>query len=228
MAEFSPLAESIYSGNGMGQHYTNPEHVVVQKAVSLVKETEAKSVLDLACGRGIVSLALGRWTNATSIDALDINEPGVVELNKHAALENLPIQAVVFDAADEKGYKEIVPEGSVDVVIAKDLYPFLSPQKGRAMFGNIEEALKPGGWLLITAPSTRSRLYQEAEATHTPLYRKLGQEAKDFVQTDLDYFTFTTISNMAELMAQHGMEMTEAIHYGRAKGWIMALGQKNS
>lgn len=210
----------------MGQHYTNPEHLVVQKAVSLVRETNALEVLDVACGRGLVSLAIGRGTDASDIVSFDINQPGVAELNSIAKQENLPIQAVVFDAASQEGYSSIVPHESTDVVIAKDVYPFLSPQNGRAMFYNISEALKPGGWLLITAPSTRSRLYKEAKATNIPLYRNIDNDAKAYIQTDLDFFNFTNIRDMAEIMDQHGIEMVEALHYGRERGWVMALGQR--
>ncbi|MBI5044784.1 MAG: class I SAM-dependent methyltransferase [Candidatus Levybacteria bacterium] len=228
MAEFSPLAESIYSGNGMGQHYTNPEHTVVQRSVALVRETDGKSVLDVACGRGLTSLALTKNTDVEHITAFDINKAAIEELDKTARKEGLPIHAVVFDAAASEGYGSVVTPESIDVAVAKDVYPFLTPDNTRIMLSNIHDALKPGGWLLITSPSTRSRLYQEAEPTGTPLYRKLNQAAKDYVQTDLDYFTFSTIGNIAELMDDNDIEMVEASHYGRAKGWIMALGQKNN
>ena len=56
--------QSIYSGNGMGQHYVDPEHQVVRRAINLVNETQADSVLDIASGRGLVSLALARETDA--------------------------------------------------------------------------------------------------------------------------------------------------------------------
>jgi 2-polyprenyl-3-methyl-5-hydroxy-6-metoxy-1,4-benzoquinol methylase len=220
--------QSISSGNGMGQHYTDPDHVVVRRAIDLVKETNAHAVLDVACGRGLVSLALARETEASSITALDINVPAVAELATIASTEKLPITGIVFNAAADGYPKSVASHGSVDIVIAKDVYPFLNPTEGKAMVRNISDVLTPEGWLLITAPSTRSRLYRESEPTESPLYRKIDTPAKEYIQTDLDYFTFTSIENMAQVMREAGIEMTEAHHYGRVHGWILAVGQKTA
>lgn len=215
------LSQSIYSGNGMGQHYTDPEHLVVRRSVELVSETHPSSIIDIACGRGITALTLAREANAPHIHAFDINEAGVTEMNALAEKEHLPIQGIVFNAASKEGYGV-----SADVIIAKDVFPFLTPEEGVQMFRNIEESLNPQGWLLMTAPSTRSRLYQESGATDNPLYRSLNKEAMAYIQTDLDHFSFTTIPDLAKRFTDYGIEMVEATHYGRAKGWIMSVGQK--
>lgn len=217
------LAASVYSGNGMGQHYTDSDHVVVRRAVELVQEKGARTVHDIACGRGITSLALCTETEAEIIVATDINEQAVRELAERAQQDELPIDARVESVTDDKR----MSLGVYDVVIAKDVFPFLEPQGTTTMLENVADSLKSGGWFLVTAPSTHSQLYRESTPTgHNVFYRKLGEPAKAHIQTDLDYFTFTTVTDLGNQLRANDLEMTEAFHFGRAGGWIMALAQR--
>jgi 2-polyprenyl-3-methyl-5-hydroxy-6-metoxy-1,4-benzoquinol methylase len=220
------LSESIYSGNGMGQHYTNPEYVVVRHSIDLVTQTGAESVLDLACGRGLVSLAMCNETAVRDIIAMDINDTAVTELRQKAEVMGYPIDAWTHSATDDLPKDGLA--GSRDLVVAKDLYPFLSPSGALKMLDNAAEALKPGGWLLLTAPSTRSRLYQESTpaSVGNAYYRHIGPAARAYVQTDLENFTFTTVADLAAKLENAGLEPTEARHYGRSAGWIMMTAQK--
>ncbi|HYF97286.1 MAG TPA: class I SAM-dependent methyltransferase [Patescibacteria group bacterium] len=224
----SSLHESVYSGNGMGQHYTNPEHDVVRRALGLAEEISNPRVLDLACGRGIVSLTLAREKAAEHIVAGDINDEGLQDLEERADNEVLEIDVKKVDAADKDGFPADIGD-EFDMVVAKDLYPFLDPRQGQNMLQNVSNSLRSGGWLLVTAPSTRSQLFTESIALgQNELYRKLGEAAKAHVQTSLDFFTFTDIERLAEQLRSVNLEMTEASHYGRANGWIAAIAQKYS
>jgi cyclopropane fatty-acyl-phospholipid synthase-like methyltransferase len=213
---------SVYSGNGMGQHYTDPQSTIVRRAVTLAQEIKAEHVLDIACGRGVTSLAISAETDAKSITAIDISQEGIEELSQKAST----IKAHVYDVAAPEGYGSIL-NNDCDAVIAKDLFPFLSPAQTDQMLANVEQALQPGGWFLLTAPSTRSQLYRESTpSSESMLYRKIGKAAQEFIQTHLDHFNFTTISNLAGKLDAHNLEMTEAYHQGRASGWILAIAQK--
>lgn len=219
------LDDSRYSGNGMGQHYTNTEHEVVRRAVALARETGAKDVLDLAAGHGLVAKALCLETDVNGVTATDINRAALSDIAAEAATDKMQIGTDFYDAS-----KPLPPEWKekFDLVVAKDLYPFLSPPAIRRFLANASAALKPGGWFLLTAPSTRSRLYREGEPVRSRLgiVRRLGQAAKDYIQTTLDFFSFATIESLGRELRRAGLEMTEAKHFGREKGWILAVAQK--
>jgi cyclopropane fatty-acyl-phospholipid synthase-like methyltransferase len=237
MLHYAPEnTQSQPSGNGMGQHYTNPLSMIVRRAVKLANDCGAERILDLACGRGVTSLALAEETDAQSIVAIDINSEAVAELSKTAlqvAQESgtvSPINAKVYDAAHEKGYTPLIGglAGQCDMVVAKDLYPFLNPEQIDHMLANTQEILRPGGWFMLTAPSTRSIAYRESTPgpTNDPFYRRLSPESQESIQTSLEHFTFTSIANLSRQLDGYGIEMTEAQHIGRAQGWIMAVAQK--
>lgn len=225
--ESDPVAASVYSGNGMGQHYTDPNHPVVRRSVSLVSETGAQTVWDMGCGSGIVSLALSQETSVRDIVATDINPESVGRLRDLATVAGYPITALV-KSVGEAGFpdKTWIHSGG-DVVISKDVYPFLKPEEADIMLENAADTLRPGGWLIMSAPSVRSQLFKESEpsAAGNPWYRRIGQEAQDYIQTDLDHFLFTDIPDLSQRLQSLGIETVEAQHFGRAGGWLMMVGQ---
>lgn len=229
--------QSQPSGNGMGQHYTNPLSMIVRRAVKLAKDCNAENILDLACGRGVTSLALAAETDAQSIVAIDIHPEAIAELSEvtmqtiQASAIKSPIHAKVYDAAHRDGYKPLMgsdADNQCDLVVAKDLYPFMDPEQIDRMLTNTQEILCSGGWFMLTAPSTRSATYRDSAPGPTDdiFYRKLSSSSQEHIQTSLEHFTFTSIVNLSRQLDAHGMEMTEAQHIGRAEGWIMAVAQK--
>jgi cyclopropane fatty-acyl-phospholipid synthase-like methyltransferase len=229
--------QSQPSGNGMGQHYTNPLSMIVRRAVELAKDCSAENILDLACGRGVTSLALAAETNAKSIVAIDIHHEAIGELSEatmqtaRASATKSPIRAKVYDAAHEDGYKPLLgndADDQCDLVVAKDLYPFMAPAQIDRMFTNTQEILRPGGWFMLTAPSTRSVAYRYSAPgpTDNAFYRRLSPSSQEHIQTSLEHFTFTSIANLSRQLEAYGMEMTEAQHIGRSQGWIMAVAQR--
>ena len=219
------LTHSVKSENGMGQHYTDASHPVVRRSVALAQETDAKDILDLGAGRGLTSLALAKESGAR-INATDINDIGLAELRDSASAQKLPVSTQVFNTTDT------LPrpwENRFDMVVAKDVLPFLPPGDVQPFLDNIARALRPGGWALVTAPSTRSRLCQEAtpvDSLNDGFSRRLGQAAKDFIQTTVERFNFENPKHLAEELDNAGLELTEVQPFGRAKGWLWAIAQK--
>lgn len=222
----NPLADSVYSGNGMGQHYTDPAHPVVRRAVKLANDTGAKDVLELATGRGLVAKALVDETGVSKVLATDINRDGLKELRAEAKGRSLSITARYFNAAGgalPKAWRE-----KFDLVVAKDLYPFLNREQIARFLQNASAALKPGGWFLVSAPSTDSQLYRDATPApqQGPQVRQLGETAKRFIQTTLDHFSFANPKSLKQELSDVGLQLTETQPYGRANGWFMAVAQK--
>ncbi len=219
------LTQSVVSENGMGFHYTSSDHPVVRKAVALARETGAQDILDLGAGRGVTASAITREVPGTAVMATDINEIGLRQLQHAAQDDGLPVTAQHFDAAAKK-----LPDGwngSFDLVIAKDLYPFLTPQQVTKMLRNASNALKPGGSLLLTAPSTQAWTYQEAPKTGgNPFYRKLSEAAQKYNETLRKFFSYANIRYLSQKLEKAGLELTEAQPFGRENGWIMAVAKK--
>lgn len=225
------LAASNPSQNGMGQHYTHPKHPVVQRAIQLAKATQVQDVLELATGSGIVSQSLMSRRAALhpnlSIRATDINEIGLANLKKRAIKKQWPVQTQPFDVT---GTLPLNWRGAFDLVIAKDLLPFLNPQQVAQCLNNIADALKPGGWFLLTVPSTRSSLFQKSKpvSESNAFYRALSAGDQAHIQTTVPAFNFESVDSLSGKLKPLGLELSEVTHYGREPGWLMALGQKQS
>lgn len=219
------LTRSVKSENGMGQHYTDPNHPVVRRAVSLAQQIGAKDVLDLGTGRGLTALALAREAAPRRVVATDINEVGLQALKNEATRDALPVETAFFDVADK------LPRAwqrSFDLVVAKDVYPFLNPKETTLFLKNAAQALRKNGYFLFSAPRLESRLGQENEQTipTNPYYRKLSDKAKRFIQTAQNYFNFVTTRQLKRKLWQAGLEMKETAYFGRDNGWLMVLAQK--
>jgi predicted TPR repeat methyltransferase len=218
------LLLSVRAENGLGQHYLDPGHPVVRACVELANKVAAKDVLDLACGRGLTSLALAQETAVQSIVATDINQPGLDELALRVKAENAPIEVQNFDAAGPA-----VPSawnGRFDLVVAKDLFPFLDPAGVSSFLKNSATALEDKGWLIFSAPSADSRLYRESTPTPAPFYVQLSDSGMAFVQTTLTHFSFATPEYMRELLDAHGFELRSIEPFGREGGWMTVTAQK--
>lgn len=216
---------SVRSENGLGQHYLDPAHPVVRSCVDLASRIGARDVLDLACGRGLTSMALAQETAVERIVATDINLPGLDELAVRVKAEGVPVEVQAFDAAGAG-----LPanwHGQFDLVVAKDLYPFLDPAGVSAFVRNSSAALKDGGWLIFSAPSADSRLFRESDATGDALYMKLSKSGMDFVQTTSEYFSFATPESLSALLGASGFAIEAIEPFGREKGWMTVVARKH-
>lgn len=218
------LLTSVRAENGLGQHYLDPNHPAVRVVVEVAKRENPASVLDLACGRGLTSIALVEEAGIRRVVATEINQPGLDELSAVASSRALPIETRAFNAASPA----LLPEwkGSFEMVVAKDLYPFLSPSENERFVANASEALKPDGVLIFTAPNADSRLFREGGATSDPFYRKLSDDQKQFIQTSLDHFSFATKDQLTDLLSRNGIKLEELHAFGREGGWMTAVARK--
>jgi cyclopropane fatty-acyl-phospholipid synthase-like methyltransferase len=219
-------AHKVLTTTGFGYHYTDETHPVVVAVKKFVEQAQPESVLDIAAGRGIVSLAIARLFPGTEILATDIDETGLKAIDDETKTHRYNIQTQLLDIATKK-FPEAL-KNRFELVVAKDVYPFLNPQQITRFLQNAVSALKPGGWFLVTAPSDRSDLFGRAvkRNNHTGWYQKLWPSAQQFIPTSRSHFSFADIERLASQLKQNGLQMTEAFHYGKAKGWITAIAQK--
>lgn len=89
--------------------------------------------LDLACGLGGNARFMAMC--GLSVDAWDISDIGLTHLNNWAAVNRLPVQPTICDLE-----QMLLPYQQYDVIA-------VSRYLNRALFPQIEQALKPGGKL---------------------------------------------------------------------------------
>ena len=170
-----------------------------------------------------MSKQLAKKTKAERIVATDINPEGIDRINN--SRQSKRIQTRLFDTSQP------LPsdlKNKFDLVIAKDVLPFLDPTGVLSLLNNAMQALKPGGQFFFTAPSTYSHLFTKNQAANPtqPLYRTLSQSDRDFIQTTQDAFSFESIGSAFEKLQKLGLELIDAQRYGRAKGWLMFTAEK--
>ena len=223
-ASFRALTVSRRAENGMGQHYLDRTHPVVEFALRVAATVESPRLLDLGSGRGLVATAIADEIPSSKIVATDICEDGLQELRARSSEMRNRFTVLRFDAGSDRMPRTW--NGAFDLVTAKDLFPFLTPQQWRAMLDNAAAALLPGGTFIFTAPHRDSRLYNEGSDTGDPYVRGLGKDARDFVQTTLKEFSFSDERHVAEALAAAGFSVESCFRFGRANGWLCVAARK--
>ncbi len=123
-----------------------------------VAADDPRTVVDLGCGPGQLTAALGaRWPSAhiTGIDS----SPQMVEAAQRHASDN-----VTFELGDATSWQ---PDELVDVIVSNATLQWIPGHRG--LFGRFCDALRPGGWLAFQVPGN----FQE------PSHRLLAQLAAD-------------------------------------------------
>lgn len=100
--------------------------------------------LDLGAGDGRNSLFLA--AHGFTVDAVDLSRAAVENLNELASRRRLDIQASVCDLREPS-----VITGEYDVVVADTVLCHLSEREAHRLSRDIGVALKPGGWLYVSA-----------------------------------------------------------------------------
>lgn len=214
------------SALGFGRQYQDPEHPVVRKALEVAQALGARDVLDMAAGRGVTALALAGQDRGRRVLATDIDAAGLKEAAAKADAAALPIRTRVLDAAAPQWPSEL--EGSFDLVVAKDVYPFLTKRQITRLLRNAAASLRPGGTLVISAPTTKARLYQDSSSRDGSrgYYQRLSQEQRDFVPTTRPAFNFVDARRLKRVLRRAGFDLVSAEEYGRALGWTLAVARR--
>ena len=110
--------------------------------VSMVRDTRADLVVDLACGTGRISALLSENLPRARIVGVD-----VAETMLNVARQRVP--DVDFRCADVRGLSNVVADGSVDLMTAFRFFPNADSELRSDAARAAMKALRPGGFLLL-------------------------------------------------------------------------------
>lgn len=133
-----------------GHHLTDPESAFqryrLRKVLEIYDPGKEERVLDLGCGWGTFSFALGG--RVAEIVGLDFSEKSIELCRERLAREPRPgLRFVRADATDTG-----LPAAHFDVVLAADLFEHLYPEQTRSVLDECRRVLKRGGRLSIWTP----------------------------------------------------------------------------
>ena len=142
--------ESTYFDRAAGAHLhefgSRFQRYRIAKVMELLVPEPADRVLDLGCGWGTMSFALG--PAVTEVVGLDFSERAVAGCN--ARLADFGLDNVRFRVADARATG--LGASSFDAVVAADLFEHLYPDDSREVAAEAFRVLKPGGRMAVWIP----------------------------------------------------------------------------
>ncbi len=130
-----------------GEYFTKMHAAYVQRVVELVKESGARSVLEVGCGDG--------WNCGKLVEAGVEKVVGIDWSRKGIAYASLLVPEARFfcgDIRDDKFLREY--PHPFDAVIFVEVLEHIPPADCLAALRNITRVIKLGGRLVLTTPST--------------------------------------------------------------------------
>lgn len=128
-----------------GEGYLSPGGADEVRAVLDGFELDGRSVLDIGCGSGGITLALAADHDAAHVTGIDVEKPVLAKARERAAARGLSDRVEFVQV--EPGPLPF-PDGSFDVVFSKDAMIHIADKE--ALFADIMRVLKPGGWLIAS------------------------------------------------------------------------------
>lgn len=120
--------------------------------------------LDIGCGEGRHSLFLAQ--KGYAVDAIDISEEAIKKLMQYARVYNVEksITAIVGDVR-----KMDVPSKRYDLIVISFVFPFLKHSDIEIILKKAKCALKPKGYIYVSALTTDDPEYQNYSEKQTPI-----------------------------------------------------------
>ncbi|MCC7038214.1 MAG: 50S ribosomal protein L11 methyltransferase [Alphaproteobacteria bacterium] len=150
----TPLQIDAATAFGSGEHETTRSCMVAFEQIA--REHKVGNALDMGCGSGILAIAIQKIWPGARLTAIDIDPESVIVSHRHADMNGVTLQTAAGD-----GYKTplSIQNAPYDLVGANILAGPLI-----AMAGDLYNALKPGGYAVLSGLLKRQQ--QEVTAAH--------------------------------------------------------------
>jgi ribosomal protein L11 methyltransferase len=150
----TPLQIDAATAFGSGEHETTRSCMVAFEQIA--REHKVGNALDMGCGSGILAIAIQKIWPGAKLTAIDIDPESVIVSHRHAEMNGVTLEAAAGD-----GYKTplSIQNAPYDLVGANILAGPLI-----AMAGDLYNALKPGGYAVLSGLLRRQQ--QEVTAAH--------------------------------------------------------------
>ena len=163
----------------------------VGKILELHTPDPGSRVLDLGCGWGTISFALG--PGVREVVGLDFSKRAVAGCD--ARLGRLGLDNVSFVCADARATR--LPPASFDSIVAADLFEHLYPEDSEAVAREAFRVLRPGGRLAVWIPC-RTHILEVLKNNNVVLKRAVSH---------VDY---KSMPHMKQLLVDAGFEIERA------------------
>ncbi|MCY4573191.1 MAG: methyltransferase domain-containing protein [Gemmatimonadetes bacterium] len=163
----------------------------VAKVLELHTPDPGNRVLDLGCGWGTISFALG--PGVREVVGLDFSERAVAGCS--ARLGPLGLDNVSFVCADARATR--LPPASFDSIVAADLFEHLYPEDSEAVAREALRVLKPGGRLAVWTPC-RTHILEVLKNNNVVLKR------------DVSHVDYKSMPRMKQILTDAGFEIERA------------------
>lgn len=128
-----------------GEGYLSPGGAEEVGAVLEGFDLSGRTVLDIGCGSGGITLSLAADYGAANVTGLDVEAPVLAKARERAAARGLG-DRVEFVQVEPGPFP--FPDSGFDFVFSKDAMIHIADKE--ALFADIMRVLKPGGWLLAS------------------------------------------------------------------------------
>jgi SAM-dependent methyltransferase len=140
-------------------------NIRLDAAISRVLQVVYKSsrVLDIGCGAGIITEAIGRKASRGSVLGIDISDRNIWYCNRTIQLKNVRFE--VADVVTDFAHVASMIDGKIDVVALVDVIEHLPVVDRVGLFENLRVVASENCVVVLTYPSPQ---YQSYLMTHQP------------------------------------------------------------
>ena len=163
----------------------------VGKVLELCLPRPSERILDLGCGWGTISFALG--PRVREVVGIDFSKRAIAGCNLR--LDAFGLDNVLFRVADARATE--LPAGSFDAVVAADLFEHLYPNDSQTVACEAFRVLRPGGRLAVWTPC-RSHILEVLKNNDILLER------------DISHVDYKSMARMRRILVEAGFKITRA------------------
>ena len=165
----------------------------VRKVLDLCAPGPTDRILDLGCGWGTITFALG--PKVREVVGLDFAERAITGCN--ARVDEFGLDNVFFRVGDARSSG--LAAASFDVVVAADLFEHLYPDDSEAVAAEAFRVLRPGGRIAVWTPC-RSHILEVLKNNDI------------FLKRDISHVDYKSMARMREILGGAGFEIARCYY----------------